>query len=322
VTNSSAGVVSRHDYKPFGEELGAGIGGRTTGMGFSVADGLRQKFTRKERDIETGLDYFGARYYSSTQGRFTSPDKPFADQFQTNPQSWNTYSYVRNSPCNNIDAKGRCSAPSGLKPGQVGICIEAFIAKRIFKGIGLGDNRTFSGDNKNLTAKFRTELIVSLSPNEAGKVNISQNTEAGISRVLSPATVAIGIPVISAKGTAETTLNGVKSGSDGTSQTTAPVDGDGIARVNASTNARHGFSNIIESGTISTSINFEINTKNAGVSIDAGSTASGYPSMAVYSYTYVNGKIVTTEVWKQKEGSPDALKEPMQPIPDQTRKNP
>ena len=36
---------------------------------------MRQKFTSKERDNETGLDYFLARYYSSTQGRFTSPDE-------------------------------------------------------------------------------------------------------------------------------------------------------------------------------------------------------------------------------------------------------
>src|ERR1044072_5620988 len=62
VTTSSAGVVSRHDYKPFGEEIGAGTGSRTTGMGYSVADGVRQRFTQKERDVETGLDYFGARY--------------------------------------------------------------------------------------------------------------------------------------------------------------------------------------------------------------------------------------------------------------------
>ena len=63
ITNSSSGVVSRHDYMPFGEELGSGVGGRTAGMGFSVTDGVRQKFTLKERDMETGLDYFGARYW-------------------------------------------------------------------------------------------------------------------------------------------------------------------------------------------------------------------------------------------------------------------
>jgi RHS repeat-associated protein len=71
--------MTRHDYMPFGEELFANTGGRTPGQGYTVsgnlpADGARQKFTQKERDNETGLDYFLARYYSSTQGRFTSPD--------------------------------------------------------------------------------------------------------------------------------------------------------------------------------------------------------------------------------------------------------
>jgi len=106
VTNSSAGVVSRHDYLPFGEELGATIGGRTTGMGYSVADGLRQKFTQKERDNETGLDYFGARYYASTQGRFTSSDAFWKDSQVGEPQSWNKYSYVRNNPLRYVDPQG------------------------------------------------------------------------------------------------------------------------------------------------------------------------------------------------------------------------
>lgn len=53
----------------------AGAGGRTAIVSYSGGDGVRQHFTEKERDIETGLDYCGARYYSSTQGRFTSPDE-------------------------------------------------------------------------------------------------------------------------------------------------------------------------------------------------------------------------------------------------------
>ena len=36
---------------------------------------LQRRFTSKERDGETGLDYFGARYYASAMGRFTSPDR-------------------------------------------------------------------------------------------------------------------------------------------------------------------------------------------------------------------------------------------------------
>jgi RHS repeat-associated protein len=67
---------------------------------------LDAEFTGKERDAETGLDYFGARYFSSAQGRFTSPDKPFADQHVANPQSWNLYSYARNNPLRYIDDDG------------------------------------------------------------------------------------------------------------------------------------------------------------------------------------------------------------------------
>jgi len=64
-------------------------------------------FTGKERDAETGLDYFGARYFSGAQGRFTSPDPPLVDQSTEDPQSWNLYSYVRNNPLRSIDLFGR-----------------------------------------------------------------------------------------------------------------------------------------------------------------------------------------------------------------------
>jgi RHS repeat-associated protein len=65
------------------------------------------QFTSKERDIESGLDYFGARYYSGAQGRFTSPDSPLADQSPEDPQSWNLYAYVRNNPLAHIDPTGQ-----------------------------------------------------------------------------------------------------------------------------------------------------------------------------------------------------------------------
>lgn len=66
----------------------------------------------KERDAETGLDYFGARYMSSAQGRFTSPDKPFADQHPANPQSWNLYAYTLNNPLRYIDDTGEGTRPA------------------------------------------------------------------------------------------------------------------------------------------------------------------------------------------------------------------
>ena len=107
LTNSSGSIVSRHDYMPFGEELGAGTGGRTTGIGFSNSgDNNRMKFTGDERDNETGLDFAQARYNSGTLGRFTTPD-PYSGSISTaSPQSFNRYAFVGNNPVNRTDPSG------------------------------------------------------------------------------------------------------------------------------------------------------------------------------------------------------------------------
>src|SRR5579864_901081 len=73
----------------------------------------RYKFTGKERDTESGLDMFGARYYASSLGRFTIPDwaaKPTAVPYASfgNPQSLNLYSYVNNNPTTTRDPDGHC----------------------------------------------------------------------------------------------------------------------------------------------------------------------------------------------------------------------
>jgi RHS repeat-associated protein len=98
--------MKRHDYLPFGEELFAGTGGRTTALGYA-GDGVRQQFTSKERDSETGLDYFLARYYSGTQGRFSSVDPEGAGANPDDPQSWNGYAYARSNPMLFTDPDGR-----------------------------------------------------------------------------------------------------------------------------------------------------------------------------------------------------------------------
>ena len=108
VTGEDQSVLSRHDYLPFGEEIGTTYGGRSSVSGYtaSLADGPAQKFTGQERDNESGLDYFGARYFSGAGGRFTSADAPFADQFASDPQSWNLYAYTRNNPLRYVDKTG------------------------------------------------------------------------------------------------------------------------------------------------------------------------------------------------------------------------
>ena len=112
VTDQAGNTVSRHDYIPFGEEIAANTVGRDGTFG--TQDFVNQKFTGKERDRETGLDYFGTRYYSAALGRFNSPDSvgdgldpvpvPWAN-FE-NPQSLNLYTYVRNNPLANSDPDG------------------------------------------------------------------------------------------------------------------------------------------------------------------------------------------------------------------------
>jgi RHS repeat-associated protein len=98
-------VTAKRDYQPFGEEIPSSMGGRPSL--YDVQTEIRQQFTGKERDAETGLDYSIARYLSASQGRFTSPDAPLVDQDVVNPQSWNLYSYVRNNPLRGIDPSGR-----------------------------------------------------------------------------------------------------------------------------------------------------------------------------------------------------------------------
>jgi len=141
-------VISRHDYMPFGEELGAGIGGRTTGIGFpGSTDGIRQKFTSKERDIETGLDYFGARYYTGMQGRFTGAD-PYDINFErqnasdpneaedlirnyiAEPQHWNRYTYALNNPLKYVDPDGLYEYEAEFLGKKIKVHIDDSILKK------------------------------------------------------------------------------------------------------------------------------------------------------------------------------------------------
>ena len=64
-------------------------------------------FTGKSRDQESGLDFFGARFYTNQTARWNSPDIPFKDNRLEDPSSWNLYNYVRNNPISNIDPNGQ-----------------------------------------------------------------------------------------------------------------------------------------------------------------------------------------------------------------------
>jgi RHS repeat-associated protein len=100
ITDAVGNITEDEDYYPWGGELQ-----------FVNNDSNHYKFTGKERDGETGLDYFGARYYGNWLGRWMSPDwaaKPEAVPYSDlhDPQSLNLYSYVRNIPTSHADPEG------------------------------------------------------------------------------------------------------------------------------------------------------------------------------------------------------------------------
>ncbi len=95
VTDQQRNVVRRHNYFAFGEEY----------MSDAGADSRR--FTGKERDAETGFDYFGARYYRAASGRFMTVDPNHVGGDIFDPQSWNAYGYARNNPLRYVDPDGQ-----------------------------------------------------------------------------------------------------------------------------------------------------------------------------------------------------------------------
>ena len=111
--NATADVLECYDYVPFGRMLNASDNGRNTGCyptspDYPYSSRVSQKFTGHERDPETRLDYFGVRYFSAAQGRFTSPDPAaFSARTILNPQLWNRYTYALNNPLKYIDPDGR-----------------------------------------------------------------------------------------------------------------------------------------------------------------------------------------------------------------------
>ena len=105
VTNSSASVTQRRDFKPFGEEITSGAG-RSSGNGWSSSTSPRQKFTGYDRDTESNLDFAEARYMDSSLGRFTNPDPLMASAERRKPQTFNRYTYVNNNPLRLVDPSG------------------------------------------------------------------------------------------------------------------------------------------------------------------------------------------------------------------------
>ena len=353
-TDANGAVTARHDYHPFGEEIGTSQ--RTSALDY-IDDAVRKEFTGYERDNEINLDYAQARYYNSQHARFTTTDPLLASGRPADPQTWNRFIYVINNPLRYTDPTGLCEAPSGLKAGQVGFCFEAFIGAKTVGvgGLGHGDNRSFNGNDPNATARVTVWSIVStdaksvswthaneVSPSVVGggdatisgtatspdgsqyRVDTGVNTDVALQGT---ATTGVQVSNIQAKqgeqgfGAGVDVTLSIANGTNGGQQLGRDLQTTGAVMAgtgNPVTGAIvAGAGKIAEAASPGGTIDGNVTlriTGNGNVQY-VGGESRGYPSYAVYSYRVgADGKIQTTEHRRRVENKIEDLRKPMTPF--------
>jgi len=201
-------VVGQQSHLPFGEEIPPDLGQRSAIQGYASPSGIAQKYTQKQRDIESGLDYFGARYYSSAQGRFTSPDEftggpvefwvlgsgdsrrqalPYADI--TTPQSLNKYHYGLNNPLRYVDPDGHQERAEQLLDHDVKDLLEGRItqeqymqrlqARAVGAAIGVGFWAAVWGGPYTMAAGRAMFLWAAVNPDKVQEIAAAIQESAG-----------------------------------------------------------------------------------------------------------------------------------------------
>ncbi len=181
VTTSAGIPASSFPNGPFGDyQWSAGV------------DETEQHFTGKERDVESGLDYFPARYYNSYMGRFMSPDwsaqeEPVPYAKLDDPQTLNLYSYVRNNPLSGVDPDGHYFVVSAalqqqvqqyistlLRTPQGAATVNAIASSNLPVSFGLGTLPSVSNGNgsTSITAG-QTVVVPGSTPGAIGGANVT-----------------------------------------------------------------------------------------------------------------------------------------------------
>jgi RHS repeat-associated protein len=201
ITDSAGNIKSESDYYPWGGELQ-----------FVNNDSNHYRFTGKERDLESGLDYFQARYLSNAMGRFTSPDPiHFQAAMLSDPQQFNLYAYVRNNPLTLIDPTGESIELTGDKEQRKKELQALRQAAGPQGGSYLYENSVTTTDsNGNLTTKYYVGVLTN-GPDGKGPAfgNINNVSEAlgniiSDSRVAQLSVVPSGTTVTNNLGTTKT----------------------------------------------------------------------------------------------------------------------
>ncbi len=194
IAKADGSIRFRHDHLPFGEQLYAGTGSRTTGLGYddslAQANQTRQKFTSYERDFETGLDYAQHRYYANAAGRFVNADPTLLSVAAINPQTWNRYSYTLNNPLVFTDPTGLWTYeadPQYAKNADGTPNREKIIGIRFLLVKEKGDNAASLANQLNISEKDAQKIINKLGDgnlrlSEAGGIigSVFKEVEAGL----------------------------------------------------------------------------------------------------------------------------------------------
>jgi RHS repeat-associated protein len=114
VFDAAGAVKARADYEPFGSPIPSSTTGPLP----------REQFTSQQRDSEVGLDYFGARFYHAAHGRMLSVDPLYVGAVG-DPQRWNRYAHVLNTPLNALDPDGRLTFRTQTIGNCGGTCFPA-----------------------------------------------------------------------------------------------------------------------------------------------------------------------------------------------------
>ena len=160
VTDDQGAAREIFEYAPFGEST------VSQNLWPSGTEETSHKFTGKEED-ETGLYYYGARYYNPELGRFLTADSMVA--YPEDPQSFNRYSYVHNNPINLVDPTGHWAwfipmIIGAIKGAIIGAAIGTGLAAatggEMGKGAMLGAiGGTFLGGTTGIMGHFVTQGV-------------------------------------------------------------------------------------------------------------------------------------------------------------------
>lgn len=199
VTDQDGRVIEKTEYLPFGEVYN---GGRD-----------RFLFTGKEKDTETGLYYYGARYYDPYLRQFTQPDTVIQDIY--NPQNLNRYSYVLNNPYKYEDDTGE--SPT-LVTAVIGAGVGATIGATSSAAI-----QYFTTGNVNLAEVGRSAAIGGAAGGVSGATLGVANLAAGGAGLSLGSELGLGAASSLAGGRAATATSNVLQGNEWSENLLSPA---------------------------------------------------------------------------------------------------